>query len=116
MYLNDIPYQQLRTTKRDIAMTDVGVGYYLQAEKYFIVPLDCSDDLSITRVSDGKRKDTLLLDQNNLTYWILKDYNYQFNEERFLDKYFKDSVPLYTRYMRGEELEDRYYYKDDEEE
>lgn len=115
MYMNNLPYTQLSTSKRDFSLVDIGVEYYLYSEKCFIVPLDSSDDSCRIRVSDGKRKDTLLLDQNNLVYWILKDYEYEFNEDRFLARYFKDSEPLYTRYMRGEELEDMYYYKEEEE-
>lgn len=116
MYFNNLPYTNLSTTKREFALADIGVEYYLYSERCFIVPLDNSDDLRITRVSDGKRKDTLLLNQNNLVYWILKDYDYQFNEDRFLARYFKDTEPLYTRYMRGEELEDMYYYKEETDE
>lgn len=113
MYMDNLPYEKLSTTKRDYALADIGVEYLLYSERCFILPLDCCDDIKITRVSDGVRKDTLILDQNNLVYWILKDYNYEFNEDRFLNRYFKDKEPLYTRYMRGEVLEDMYYYKDD---
>lgn len=116
MYMNNLPYTKISTTKRDFALADIGVEYYLYSEKCFILPLDCSDDAKVTRVSDGNRKDTLILDQNNLVYWILKDYDYQFNEDRFLSRYFKDIEPLYTRYMRGEELEEMYYYKEEDEE
>lgn len=115
MYMGKPPYTKLSTTKVSHSLADIGVEYYLYSEKYFIIPLSESDDTRITRVSDGSRKDTLVLDQNNLTYWILKDYNYEFNEQRFLDKFFKNEEPVYTRYMRGEVLEDYWYYSDDSE-
>lgn len=115
MYFNNLPYQNLSVTEKRMDLVDCGIEYYMHSEKFFITPLGSSDDVKVTRVSDGTRKDTLVLDQNNLVYWVLKDYDYKFNEDRFLAKYFKDTEPLYTRYMRGEVLEDRYYYQDEEE-
>lgn len=114
MYANNPPYANLSTSKKVFSLADIGVQYYMYSERYFILPLEESDDVRITRVSDGTRKDTLILDQNNLIYWILKDYSYKFNEERFLSRHFKDSEPLYTRYMRGEVLEDCFYYTEKE--
>lgn len=113
MYKGNPPYLHLNTSKVSHLLADIGVEYYLYNEKSFIVPLNESDDYKITRVSDGTRKDTLLLDQNNLIYWILKDYEFEFNEQRFLDKFFKHEEPCYTRYMRGEKLEDYWYYHED---
>lgn len=114
MYANNPPYMTLSTSKKEFSLADIGVQYYMYSERCFILPLEESDDIKVTRVSDGTRKDTLLLDQNNLIYWILKDYSYEFNEERFLKRYFSNSEPLYTRYMRGEVLEDCYYYTEEE--
>ena len=113
MYADNLPYENIHTSSVTISLADIGVEYYMYTERFFIVPLEDADDSKIVRVSDGVRKDTLLLDQNNLIYWILKDYNYSFNEERFLAKHFKHNEPVYTRYMRGEELEYYWYYNED---
>ena len=113
MYQNKLPYTELYTSKFSCSLADLGVEYMMHSERNFIVPLDETTDVKVIRVSDGVRKDTLIVDQNNLTYWILKDYKYKFNEERFLARFFKDEEPLYTRYMRGEELEPCYYYTED---
>lgn len=114
MYANNFPYANISTTKKEYSLADMGVQYYMYSERCFILPLEESDDLKVTRVSDGTRKDTLVLDQNNLIYWILKDYEYEFNEDKFIKRYFGSEEPLYTRYMRGEVLEDCYYYKEEE--
>lgn len=114
MYANNPPYATISITKKDLSLADVGVQYYMYSERCFILPLEESDDIKVIRVSDGQRKDTLYLDQNNLTYWILKDYEYEFNEKRFLERYFKNEEPLYTRYMRGEILENCYYYQEED--
>lgn len=111
MYSGNPPYKNLSLTKMSLDLAETGVEYYLHNERFFIVPLDGTDDLRVTRVSDGVRKDTLILNQNDLIYWIMKDYNYDFDETRFLYKYFKDKEPAYTRYMRGEVLEPEYYFK-----
>lgn len=114
MYINNLPYKEIHTSEVSISLADIGVEYYMFSEKFFITPLDETDDMKVVRVSDGTRKDTLVLDQNNLIYWILKDYDYEFNEERFLKKFFSKEEPVYTRYMRGDVLEDYWYYKEEE--
>lgn len=112
MYGDVAPYEHFNTSHKHMSMADLGIEYMLYNEIFFIVPLSVSDDVKIVTVSDGKRVDRLYLPQNDLVYWILKDYKYAFNEERFLEKLFKDSEPVYTRYMRGDTLEDYYYYKE----
>lgn len=102
MYCNNYPYESLNTSRRSESLSHMGVGYYLFDEMSFILPLDECDDLVSTYVTDGERDEHLLLSQNDLIYWILKDYDYSFNEERFLAKYFPDVDPVRTRYLRGE--------------
>ena len=52
----------------------------LYNEGYFIVPLDACTDVSEQWVTNGVTSDKLLLPQNDLIYWILKDYDVQFND------------------------------------
>lgn len=110
MYQGKPPYSKLNISKRTYDLVDIGVEYMLYGEVQFIVPLDHPTDFKVTRVTDGIRKDTLILPQNDFIYWMLKDYNYDFNEERFLSRYFDGVEPAYTRYMRGETLEPEYYF------
>lgn len=110
MFMDKPYYKELQVSPKSLALTELGVGYMLYTEKFFIVPLSQADDSKVVNVSNGSRSDCLVLDQNNLIYWILKDYHYDFNEEHFLQKYFSDHEPLYTRYMRGDEIEEYWYY------
>lgn len=110
MFAGNYPYASLRTERKSIDLIDLGIGYMLYSEKYFIVDLLECDDTKVTRVTDGKRKDTLLLNQNNLIYWILEDYHYEYNRDRFLKKYFENSEPLRDKYLRGETLDEDWYY------
>lgn len=112
MYMGIMPYESLRYQTQTLSLLDVGIEYMLYNEGYFIVPLDACTDVSEQWVTNGVTSDKLLLPQNDLIYWILKDYDVQFNEQRFLARYFSKSEPLYTRYMRGETLEDCYYAKE----
>lgn len=108
MYIDNKPYEKLNTSMKSIDINDLGVMYMMQTEKYFIVPLDEAEDYVRMRVTNGTSKDTLLLPQNDLVYWICKDYKYEFDEERFLSKYFKNRTPLYTLYMAGEPIDPKY--------
>jgi len=112
MYREDKPYDRILISDRSMNMIDLGVEYMLYTELMFITPLEASSDVRVCCVTDGVREDKLCLTQNELIYWILKDYDYDFNESRFLARYFKDKLPLRTRYLNGEELEDYVYYRE----
>lgn len=109
MYFDKKPYETLSVSSITIDMAEIGVEYMLHSEHHFIVPLNHAKDVIPTRVTDGVRQETLLLDQNNLIYWILEDYGYDYNRQRFLDKYFEGVEPLRDRYLRGEIIERSYY-------
>lgn len=114
MYMDKKPYATINVERRSMSLADLGVEYMMYSEHQFIVPLNHASDVVPTRVTDGVREETLLLDQNNLIYWILEDYGYEYNRERFLERYFKNTEPLRDRYLRGEVLEDAYYPKEEE--
>lgn len=109
MYFDKKPYESLSVSSLTCDMAEIGVEYMLHSEHCFIVPLHYASDIVPTRVTDGVRQETLLLDQNNLIYWILEDYGYEYNKERFLSKYFGNSEPVRDRYLRGDVLEASYY-------
>lgn len=113
MYTENKPYETIRLSRVSMSMADVGVEYMLYSEHSFIVPLNHATDVVETRVTDGVREETLLLDQNNLIYWILEDYEYEYNRDRFLSTYFNGIVPVRDRYLRGEVLEKSYYPSDE---
>lgn len=107
MYSFDKPYEKLITRKMKLDLNDVGVEYLMYTELYMLVPLEQCEDSVRQLVTDGTRTIEVDIPQNDLVYWICKDYDFEFDEERFLDKYFKDSEPMYTRFMRGDDITDK---------
>ncbi len=100
----DLPYLKLNTTTTDIDMGNLGVGYYLFTEEYLLLPLSEAGDHKVQHVDMDNEEVKLILEQNDLIYWILSDYNYQYDAERFLRKNFKE-LPLYDKYHKGEYIE-----------
>ena len=105
MYNGTTSYMDYRPTLKTFPWSDLGVNYMMWSEAEFITALQL-DDSAVLNVSDGKdRCDTLLLPEKEVIYWILKDYDVKFNEERFRDLYYKsDELPAYDRYQNGDEL------------
>lgn len=112
MYLDRQYYEKLNSSMEEVDINDVGVEYMMFGELNFILPLWESDDSKVMLVGDDTgRRDLLVLPQNDLVYWILKEYGVQFNEAHFLETLFPDREPLYELYMRGDALPECYYYK-----
>ena len=111
LYAGKFPYEQLITRQESFDLLEVGVEYYLYDELMFILPLEQAEDMKEQWVSRDGRVDKLILSQNDLIYWILEDYKYEYNKERFLERYFKNKEPLRDRYMRGDVLEDYHFAK-----
>lgn len=106
LYNNKNPFDVLNHNEIRKPIDVLGIEHLLFDELFFIAPLSEAEDISFMSVTDGTRKDKLYLPQNDLVYWVFKDFNVQFDEQRFLNKYFKDRQPLYTRYMNGESLDE----------
>lgn len=111
LYAGKFPYEQLITMQESFDLLEVGVEYYLYDELMFILPLEQAEDMKEQWVSRDGRVDKLILSQNDLIYWILEDYKYEYNRERFLSRYFSNKEPLRDRYMRGDVLEDYHFAK-----
>lgn len=112
MYLDKSYYEKLNSRVEEFDLNDCGVEYMMYGEWYFILPLTECNDSRVMRVGDDSgRRDLLVLPQNDLVYWILKEYGVEFNEDHFLETLFPNSEPAYTVYMRGDALPDSYYYK-----
>lgn len=98
MYNFTNPYESVNATEKTYDWTDMGVEYCMYGEQFFIT--ECSrDDGKVMAVQYGDWTPLRLrLNSVELIYWILKDYGIEFNEERFLSKYFMDK-PLYQQYI-----------------
>jgi hypothetical protein len=95
MYCGKLPYTDFNMTKVNESLSDLGIEYMMQNELAFIVPLDQCDDSVETLVTNGTIESKVILSQNDFIYYLLKDYGVEFNHERFVDKYFKGTVPFY---------------------
>ena len=111
LYGGNLPYEHLNTMKEEFDLRDIGVEYYMSSELMFILPLDQADDSCEQYVACNSKVDRLVLNQNDLVYWILEDYSYTYNKDRFLSRYFSNKEPLRERYMRGDVLEDYHFAK-----
>lgn len=109
LYNYECPYLKVTERVETMQLVSIGIGNLIYKEDKFIVPLDDADDALVQYVSREKDKiDKIYLTQNELIYWVFKDFNIQFDETRFLERYFPNQTPLYTRYMNGEDISEWY--------
>ena len=116
MYTSSKPYEKLNATNRHIDFIDCGVEYEMRDELAFIVPLSSCSDSKISLVTDGEHVDKLVLPQNDFIYWLFKDYAVEFNEERFLERYFSARPTLYSMYMENGVVPEEFYFVEEQEE
>lgn len=97
LYGSNLPYKDINISKQYKSWIDCGVEYMMQNEIFFLTTID-GEDYQVRTIA----KDTVVtMSAQDLVYYILKDYNVDFNEQRFLDKYFKNDAPLRTKFMEG---------------
>lgn len=109
MYRGSTRYKEWNSTRKTFDLTDLGIEYMMHTEVNFIVPLGQADDTVVLDVSDGKgRTDRYKLRQNDVIYWILKDYEIEFNEDKFLKTYFANRRTAYDYFMAGEDIPAEY--------
>ena len=105
MYCGSDEYKKWNSTLKNYNIIDIGIEYMMYTEAYFIVPLDQADDIVKLDVKDSNgRTGKYALHQNDAIYWILKDYGIDFNEDKFLRRYFKESATAYGVFMSGNDL------------
>lgn len=112
LWVEEKPYERFRSSTLNLDLCDLGVEYLLYSELNFITSLNCATDFREAYVTDGVRKDRLVLPQNDYIYWVLKDYNIEFDEEAYIKQYIPNGKPAYETYMAGGALADSYYYVD----
>lgn len=111
MYGFDNPFNRFNSTRTRYKWNDIGVEYLLYSERYFITP--CYDDDMIVMNISNSYGDTecVYLSACNLTYYILKDFDVEFNEERFLARYFGGKKPLLTYFEENRTVPENLVYK-----
>lgn len=91
-------FSNFKSASKYYSFNDLGVEYMLDSEQYFIAPLQGDDFIDI-EVTNGKENAVVHLNEVDYIYWILKDYNVEFNEDKFLKRYFKKRSPIYWEFM-----------------
>lgn len=106
MYNFENPFNKPNTSTVVRAWNDLGVEYAMHGEKYFITPVN-NDDYREVHIGDEDNRLYVKLPSAELTYWILKDYEIEFDEQRFVKEYINQE-PLYEMFKRTGVLPDEY--------
>ena len=90
-----------RTWTETLDLRDIGVENYLYNEAKFLMRLSECDGTAVTYIEkEPQQYEAIQLSQNDMIYWVLKDYDIKFNEERFRSKYFPVSTPAWVQYHK----------------
>ena len=99
LYFSD-SYMNCRHSTKAIPWEDLGVEYVLFDEEYFISSIEKNDVLEI-QDSYNLTEVSLTLDCVNAIYWLLKDYDIEFDDEAYRKKYFKGAKPMWDMFKDG---------------
>lgn len=105
------PFEKANTTTKFLDWRDIGIEYYMHDEYFFITKCNDDDWRDNYVGSENWSRLLLRLPAVELTYWILKDYNIPFNEERYVDMYMR-AEPLYDMYHRLGTVDERFILKE----
>lgn len=95
-------FSRLNSTKTTYSWVDLGVEYVMSDEEYFITPLQDGDTIELD-VTNGVREDRVLLGEVDAVFWLLKDYEVEFDEEHYIKQYYAPNMtPAYYSYMNYE--------------
>lgn len=102
-------YTKFNVTTKTFSWQDIGIEYMMFDELCFILPLNEADDIKTQFVDNGSEQAFLNIPQNDFIYWLLKDYNAEFNEDKFLSTYFDGIEPLYKQFMETGQVPPEFY-------
>lgn len=80
----------------------IGVDGYSSREFWMIIPL-MNDDFTRQWLTDGVKDYLVELNSVETTYAVLEDRKIKYAKDRFLTRYFKNSVPIYDQYKQRRE-------------
>ncbi|MGX5378402.1 hypothetical protein ACWCKO_00285 [Bacillus thuringiensis serovar darmstadiensis] len=93
---------EVRRPSEEFNLTSIGVEYVmsndpLYYEKYFITPVYDSNEIELY-VEQSGIEFTYLMSQIDAVYWVLKDWDIPFDEELYVNTYYKQgNIPLYEK-------------------
>lgn len=109
MYMNGKPYENFNSTVRSFDISDMGIEYEMYSESYFIVPLTDTVDSRETLIGvKGEAPIKVELPQNEFCYWLLREYDIEFNIERYKQRYIDADEPVYDQYLRDRSVPEQY--------
>ena len=110
MYDYNNPYNKANVSTRTLDWTDIGIEYCMFDEYFFITRCNNDDIRECYVQGEGWSSLLLKLPAIELTYWILKDYEIPFDEDKFIEKYMT-AEPLYDMYHRLGTVDEKYIKK-----
>ena len=112
MYADKKPYEKLNTSIVRTDWYNCGVNHVFYDELEFITPIGEAEDIVISSIpvkgTDYKYR-FIRIPQNDLIYWMLEDYHYEYNKDRFLNTYFNGRTPLKEYYDNHLDLPEIFY-------
>lgn len=96
--------QNFRSEGETVEWEDLGIEYAMSSELSFLMPLQHDNFTTLTCKSKKTGKDVNVeMSSVDFVYWLLKDYNVRFAEDRYIARYFKNGTkPVYKRWADGE--------------
>lgn len=86
-----------------IEWNELGVEYAMYDELKFITPVQLDSRTTMPVMSKKELKEVLVeVDAANFIYWILSEYEVEFNKERFDARYLNGNKPTYERWLDAE--------------
>lgn len=87
---------ELKHSEKFFEWCNIGIGFCNVDEDYLLLSLSETDDCIMIELPKG----AIFIKQNDLIYWTLSEYKYQFDKKRFKSLYFKDTKPYYDLYKQ----------------
>lgn len=103
------PYENIITRNKTFDFYDIGIQYMSFNENHFIMPVRECEDVGQFKVSNNFITATLTLDQRDYAYWLLEDYNVDYNRDKYLEKVLEGYDPVRDIFFAAKD--DTYYLK-----
>ena len=90
----DFGKKSVHVSSTELSLVSVGISRYVYDEDMFI---ECLSDSEVVEklVTIGGKVVSVEMSGRNAIYWLLKQYEVDFNEDVFKEMYFGDEVPLW---------------------
>lgn len=92
-------YNRFVQATETFTLTEIGIGEYTFLEQNFII-FPPEEDGSYQYLKTPQGADYVWLSTPETIYAVFEDRGVQYNKERFLQRYFPNSVPIYEQYRQ----------------